>query len=280
MPVGQGAPALAERRAHDVDDDWLSHVIASSGSSNCARTGPVPTRRPRCARGRRLLAAFHERLHRRAGAGRLALVGDAPVVEHDGPVGQLQRPVDLLLDHDQRGAVAIDLPQPLVHGVDHDRRQAQGELVGHEHLGRHHQDLGQRQQALLPTRQRAPHLAPALAEDREGRVGPLEVVLELAPPVPLAEGQRQVLLDREAREDAPALHHVGHAEPGDLVGGQCGDVLPGEDDLARRRGHEPRDRPGDGRLAGAVRADQGHDAAARAPGRTRRRGRGTGRTPR
>ena len=109
MPVRQGATALAERRAHDVDDDRLSHLVASSCSSDCygpwARAYPPPRR----AGGRRLLATLHQRLHRLAGAGGLALVGHDPVVEHDGPVGQLQYPVDLLLDDDQRGAVAVDL---------------------------------------------------------------------------------------------------------------------------------------------------------------------------
>ena len=129
---------------------------------------------------------------------RVTFVGDGAVIQHDGPVRQLQDPVDLLLDHHQRSAVAIDLLESLVHRVDDHRGQAQGQLVGHQDLGRHHEDLRQRQQALLPAGEGAPRLTTTLTENGKGRVGALEVLLELAPAGPLAEGQRQVLLHRQA----------------------------------------------------------------------------------
>ena len=98
-------------------------------------------------------------------------------------------------------------------------------------------------------------------------VGALEVVAQLAPPGALAEGQGEVLLDGEAGEHPSPFDHVGHAEAGDLVGGELGDVLPREDDLSRGRRHEPGHGAGDGRLAGPVRADQGDHASARDPER-------------
>ena len=65
------------------------------------------------------------------------------MIEHDGPVRQLQDTVDLLFHHHQRGPVPIDLLESLVHRVDDDGSQAQGELVGHEDLGGHDENLGQ-----------------------------------------------------------------------------------------------------------------------------------------
>ena len=67
-------------------------------------------------------------------------------------------PVDLLLDDEQRRAGLVDLAQPLVDGVDHHRGQSEGDLVGHQQLGRADQHLGQRQDALLTPRQGAPVL--------------------------------------------------------------------------------------------------------------------------
>src|ERR1700761_4313537 len=81
-----------------------------------------------CARGHRFLAAGHEVLHGGAGTGGRAFVGDAAVVQHDGPGGQLEHTVYLLLDHHQRGAVAIDLLQPLVDGVHHDGGETERQL--------------------------------------------------------------------------------------------------------------------------------------------------------
>ena len=75
------------------------------------------------------------------------------VLEDNGLLGQLERPVDLLLDHQEGGPGPVDLAQPVVDGVDHHRGQAQGELVGHEQAGRDHQHLGQREEPLLAARQ-------------------------------------------------------------------------------------------------------------------------------
>ena len=191
VPVGQRAAALAEGRPHDVDDDRFSHdvcllepvsrPIRSSCSSYVTsgflrpRPRPTPDAAASSRRAIRLSTAW-------PGTGRLALVGHAAVIQHDGPGGQLQHPVHLLLDHDQRGAVAVDLLEPLVDLVDDDGRQAQGQLVGHQDLGGHHQHLGQREQALLAAGERAAHLAAPFAEDGEGRVGALEVLLELGRP--------------------------------------------------------------------------------------------------
>ncbi len=93
VPIGQRATALAERRPHDVDDDGLSHVAASSDplreSLELLVFGPF---RLGGAGRSRFLATRHERLHRLARSGRVALIGDRAMVEDDGPVRQLGAP--------------------------------------------------------------------------------------------------------------------------------------------------------------------------------------------
>src|SRR6185312_15627713 len=71
----------------------------------------------------------------------------------------------------------------------------------------------------------------------------------------------QVLEHRHAREDAPALRHLRYAATNDLVGRQLGDVLAVEPDRARARARIAAYRHQQGRLAGAVGADQGDDLA-------------------
>ncbi len=115
----------------------------------------------------------------------------------------------------------------------------------------------------MASREGAARLAPAFTEDGEGRVGAFEVFLQFAPAGPLAKGQRQVLLDRQAREHTATLDHVGHAQPGDPVGRKRGDVLAREHDLTRRGRDQSGDRPGHRRLAGSVGPDQCDDASGR-----------------
>ena len=82
------------------------------------------------------------------------------------------------------------------------------------------------------------------------------VVLALEP-----AGQAEVLPDREGREDALAARHHHHAAAGDLVGGQALQLLPGEGDRPAARLEQVGDALEQGRLAGAVGAEEGDDLA-------------------
>ena len=59
----------------------------------------------------------------------------------------------------------MDLLQPLVDGVNDDRRQPERELVGDQQAGGDDQHLGQRQHALLTARQRSRSLLSPFLED-------------------------------------------------------------------------------------------------------------------
>src|SRR6185437_10330488 len=69
--------------------------------------------------------------------------------------------------------------------------------------------------------------------------------------------ESQILLGRELGDDAAALRHVGDAETYDPLDREAGEASPFELDRARSWPHEPRDRPEQRRLAGAVRAEHG-----------------------
>src|SRR5437588_4358091 len=121
------------------------------------------------------------------------------------------------------------------------------------------------QHLLLASRQVTRRLRPAIAQYREPLVHPLEVVADRAPHPPPAVGTQQpVVLDRRAREHAPALGDVGHPHAGDAMGRLLLDALAGERDRTAHRleqlGHA-RHRLQRRGLARAVGADDRDDLA-------------------
>ena len=72
--------------------------------------------------------------------------------------------------------------------------------------------------------------------------------------------QLQILFDAHADESAARLRHMGDPEAHDVLGGPAGDRLAVEADLAAHP-HHAADRAQRRRLAGAVGAEQGDDAA-------------------
>ena len=124
-----------------------------------------------------------------------------------------------------------------------------------------HQHAGERQHPLLTARERPGDLLPPLTEAREQLERALESVGDATPPESAAEGQREVLLDRERAEHRAALGRVHDAERRDLPGLHAGDVIPGEQHLPGRDRDEARHNAGDRGLAGAVAAEQGRDLA-------------------
>ena len=72
-----------------------------------------------------------------------------------------------------------------------------------------------------------------------------------------AAGDLEVLLDGEAGEDAAALGDEGDPGPGDLVGRAPGEVAALEADAAGGGAEQAHDGGQEGRLAGAVAAQEG-----------------------
>ena len=97
-------------------------------------------------------------------------------------------------------------------------------------------------------------------------LGQLEHALRLGarrPVVRMAEerADHDVLEHGHVLEGRRHLEGAGDAAPGVLLGRGPGHVQPGEGDAAGARGQIAREAVEEGRLAGAVRADQAHDLA-------------------
>ena len=103
-----------------------------------------------------------------------------PGLQHVGAVGDRQRHVGVLLDHEDRRALAVDLLDDVEHLLDIERRQAHRRLVHADQPRPGHQRAADRHHLLLAAGQRAGDLVAALLHAREQRVDALEVLVEFA----------------------------------------------------------------------------------------------------
>src|SRR6266542_933658 len=185
-----------------------------------------------------------------------------PRVEHVPTVARFERFGHPLLDEqDGKLLEVVDLLDPVEDRVHQRRRQAHGRLVEQEEAGTRRQAAPDGEHLLLAAREGPRELTPALGERRKELEDAGEVV---GPPRARRRRQRphlEVLHHGHGAEDLAALGNVGDAEPGPLRGREAQEVAPLVDDAPGGGRDRPRDRLEEGRLAGAVRADDGHELA-------------------
>ena len=173
-------------------------------------------------------------------------------------LGHGQRGASVLLDQQQRDPLPLDGREDL-------------EYLPHQHRGKPHRGLVQKQQAraLQQGARDRQHLLLAAGELAGGkrtsaiqRGEPLQLrldaVAEVAPGVHLG-GDLQVLLDRHALQDPASLGDEHCAGARHLVGGELGQRLPVEQDFAGGGPEEAGDGVERAALPSAVRANQGRD---------------------
>ena len=112
----------------------------------------------------------------------------------------------------------------LEHEVDHERCEPERHLVGDDHLRRDGERPRQREHLLLTTRERAGALRASFGQAGEEVVGVVDRRAALVGGADAPHRHAQVLLHREAREDAATLGDVHEPGAADLVGLGLGDV--------------------------------------------------------
>ncbi len=187
--------------------------------------------------------------------------GEVPGIHHDHAIGVLGDELQIVRDHDDRRAPVAEVVEHRHHLVGAGAILSVGRLVEHEQAGSADERRPHRQSSLLPAREQErvdvgaigeaeprEHLVDAASHLRLGHPQPTEAVGEL-----VEDGRRDELvlgvLEHEpdvARQ--PSRGQASHVAPVDAYG-------------AARRPPDAGDRLDQGRLAGAVGADDGDEPA-------------------
>ena len=157
-------------------------------------------------------------------------------LEHDRAIRDRERHRRVLLDEHDGDALAVDLADHLAELLDDARRQAQRGLVEQQHARAGHQRAADREHLLLAAGEQAGGLAGALGENREQLVDPAAGALARRLVACRQASGAEVLRDRQAGEDPPALGHLHQPAAGD-VGRVAADQAP-----ARKRHRAAGDR--------------------------------------
>ena len=96
-----------------------------------------------------------------------SLQDDPAGLQHIAFMGDLQGEIGVLLDHEDRDALAVDRGDQFEHAIDEERRQAHGRLVHAEQARAAHQRARHRDHLLLAARQRAGALIEPLGDARK-----------------------------------------------------------------------------------------------------------------
>lgn len=147
-------------------------------------------------------------------------------------VGQGQRRLCVLFDEQDRHALGLELDDRLHDLLHHDRGEPHRRLVEHQQLGLGHQRAPHGEHLLFAAGEGARRLLPSFSQDGEEVVGALDVLLDALLVVPEERSELEILEDREAREDVPALGGVGHPQRDDLVSGDAAQRFSVEGDGA------------------------------------------------
>src|SRR5262249_13728917 len=192
---------------------------------------------------------------------RRAASHQASDLEEVSVVGDLQGLACVLLDHEDRQAARVDLPDLVEEAVQNLRRQAERGLVQEEESRPRHQGAGDREHLLLAAGERAGELCLSLAQPREQREDLVQSGPELLTVDPGERPHLEVLVDGERGEKLAALGDPRDAHLVDPVRRQPLDPSSQELDRPRARLDEPEDCLDGAALAGAIGAEDGADLA-------------------
>ncbi len=182
------------------------------------------------------------------------------VFHHIAAIGQLERLVGVLLDQEDGYAISAQLFDDVEDLLNDDRRQSQRRLVKQQQLGLAHQCTGNGEHLLFAAGHGAATLLETLLQSWEQQQHLVQLLLEVRL-VGEEPTHGQVLLDRQPSKDAPPFGYHGNVLAHDVEGLLADQLLALEADAAFGRHGRSAERHQQGRLAGAVGADQGDDLA-------------------
>src|SRR6266852_2083875 len=188
---------------------------------------------------------------------------DSADLEHVRLGRDLEREAGVLLDEQDCDLVGlVDGANDLEDGAHHNRGEAKRRFIEQHQARLHEQRAADCKHLLLAARKRTCRQPAALAQDRKIFEHAVVVLSNGSPILARVLTQSQVFVDRQLGQDASAFGDVRDAAPDDVLGGLMPERMAGEANLAGP-GNSPGDGAKGGRLARAVSAEKGDDAAVR-----------------
>ena len=186
---------------------------------------------------------------------------DAALLQHVGPVREVECHGHILLHQQHGDAARVDVADDAEHFPHDRRREAEGRLVEQQQPRLRHQRTADREHLLLAAGERAGRLLELLAQHRE-EVEHLLQRLRAARLRGAAEAaELQVLLHRHFGKEPAAFGHEGDAGLAVAMRRQARDVGAVDVQAAARDPVQSGKRVDERALAGAVRAEQDDDLA-------------------
>src|SRR3954465_1112180 len=192
---------------------------------------------------------------------RAALADARPAGQHQHRVAEAEHEGHVVLDDQERRALAVELADHLAHPLDRGRVDAPGRLVEPDQLRVEHQDLRELDELLLAVGQRARLLVAVAAHADELEqllgargLGPADGARVELPPRERAQRRDDVLEHGHVAEQARDLERPPDPDVRARPRAHPVDALAVEPDLARARAHHAVDEVERGRLARPVRA--------------------------
>src|SRR6516162_3008541 len=163
----------------------------------------------------------------------------SPAAEHHlaglqdiGAVGDRERHIGVLFDHEDRDTLPVDCPDDVEDLLDIGGREAHRGLVHAQELGPCHQGSAYRDHLLLTTRQGARDLAEPLLDAGKESEDALHVLGELGSAPARIGSHLEVLVDRHAGKEAARFEDRGDAAPYPFGGANSRERLSLVEDVA------------------------------------------------
>src|SRR3954465_14117309 len=184
-------------------------------------------------------------------------------LEDHAAVREVERKLHVLLDEEDGDAMLVaDAADHSADFLHHPRREAEKRLVDHQELRPRHQAARDRHHLLLAAGEGVRELRATLPEQGKKAFEACERFVAMRAGTRVVGAEEHVVVHAEKRKQPPALEDMGNADARSPVGRHGLNALAIETNAARHGTQQPRDRVDERGLAGAVRAEEGHDFAA------------------
>ena len=190
------------------------------------------------------------------------MVNDLALLQNVGAIGYFQRPLDVLLNQQNRRALLLHARKQLKHFIDQERHDALRRLVHQDHAGLGHHRPCDGQHLLLAPRQRCAVLLQTLFKPGKSLCDLIHHRIHLATPGAGQQAQLKVLQYRQPGHNTALFRDVSQAKMVARMRWLTQQFLPVKSHVARALAQQAHDGSKCAGFARAIAPHQRHNLAA------------------